>query len=376
MQFGGFGGFGIEVPFSVDLTKLPTGLAQAEALISQASARIDTKMRSVAGGGTLGMHMDAALNERARAASAFSRAIEQRLSAEASSIRDYAEGLGEKTRTAFFGAGEQSGDAYARGMSSSIERKLAAGALKFAIVGVADQALRGLADAIKNASDWQDVGISIGERLLAGIKSVPIAGAFAEIGEAMSAAAIPDEVAESNSFSSWAAWIMYGVKPGSKPRSSLRGMPGDTGSTTTSDDLARDAERQRYYEEHARAMREAAAIDEAFNLKEQYDSEQQRQAKMADEESKREQARMLGFAISARQDKLSLIRDMMGNVGSTNAADFLNEGQTAIGGYRFAQANASQLVAENTKTLVGLTKDANRILDDIKRLEMERNDLR
>lgn len=323
--------------------------------------------------------------------------------------------------------GAAAGESFAKGFdgekrASEIERKLTAGIKKFVIVGAADTLIRGMAQAMREANDWGDVGMIIGNKVLDGIKSVPIAGAFGELGEALSERLAP----AADDVDGWAKWrvALRMVPGGSMLEKPLLGDAGNIGASAKGDtrgptinsapamrafDAANsrlsefgmapsELQEKRFNEELKRLEAEGKAaqlvdLDERLGVV-RATMQQQLQA-MRDEEQEAEQARrdiedaaldderwraqdrefaaerkrIDEAAMDSRRERLGLIEDEMSALRGVSASNFIEARDTAIGSFRFAQDNASEILADNSERLVTLTERQVQLLDDIKRLQ-------
>lgn len=368
-------GAGLEVQFTSDLAALDKILAEGEQKVAAAASRIEQRTRAAS-----------RTQANATANAWWTRGNGIASLDERMAIAARAEEL-PQTTTAFFGAGRKAGGAFGDGVNdgaaSAISRKLASGALKFAIVGLADSVVRGIGEAVRNSRGLEDAGVSIAERVFDGIKSVPIAGAFGELGQALSEQLI----------------VPLFDTPGS-----TRGMRGEfnTGSEVLKrfDELTRQAnesqlpesERQRNEMERTiselwatglgsgASMTEVAARSKALRqamsgpidaMKAREDAaaadvendrilrENEARDKQADDEKRRRaDARaaaddawkgILRQRLGRAGGDLAIAQQMLSGLAMPSPADFITTATTAIGGYRVGQQDASKMIADNTR---------------------------
>jgi hypothetical protein len=365
---------GISVQFDVGLANLDRGLAAAEQKIAQSASRIESKTK-VAGS--------------AFRQGSFTRAMEKsRIGDEISDAMDSA-----VPKTII--SGDKAGETYAKSMATSLQRKLAAGAARFALVGAADAMLRGLADGIKENKGMGGLAVSVVESLHEGLKSIPLVGAFSELGEA-----IGNKMGDGIAAGIVTQATGLGHKIDERGSLTIADIRGRSRSLEISRMGSFDGEAAKFNDEMSRlelenkdnpsvlneikAYRERfnadlkSRISESVNAREVAKYREDEADWKAGQEFKRQQQAerdqeaitlkrgQISAVVGERQSKLELIRDMMQGVSRASAEDFVTTAQTAAGSFRTGQRDASRIMADNTKMLVDLQRQENDIVEEIR----------
>ena len=317
-------------------------------------------------------------------------------------VQRYANSLEPMKAKAFF-SGEESGRAFAAGFeradpASKIEKQLTNGLKKFLVLGAADSALRGLADAIANNKSWTDAGITIGERLFEGLKSVPIVGAFGELGTAIGNG-IGDGIAEMLGASPGRAGYtvdkaasanvarldamsrsmsMENLNPIERMRAEFENEMaslGTGGDETTRNRIASvraqfDA-RERKMLDDMRNQREVAAYrEQEADDKRRAEYQVEAIARKAKDDASANR-RAISGSIDARRESLGMVGDELGMLGGITASRFIERRDTALGAFSFAQQGADKTLADTSVKMLELTKRQTELLQEIKNLQAE-----
>jgi hypothetical protein len=406
---------GISVQFDVQLAQLDAKLPQAISKIAAASKQIDAITKQ-----SMSSMMDESVRMQDAAISKLGESIKNKWSflgqgrggsrsalrsARVEIMRSEMAGIAQEASAieqafqskSVFGTGamERFGETGANGMASSLQRKLASGAAKFALVGAADAVLRGVADAIRENKGAGGMAESIAESLHNGLKNLPLVGAFSELGEA-----IGNKMGDGIAAGIVTQATGLGHKIDEKGGLTIADIRGRSRSLEISRMGSFDGEAAKFNDEMSRLELEnkdnpsvlkeirsyrekfnadlKSRISESVNAKEVAKYREDEADWKAGQEFKRQQqaARdqeavtlkrgQISAVVGERQSKLELIRDMMQGVSRASAEDFITTAQTAAGSFRTGQRDASRIVADNTKMLVDLQRQENDIVEEIR----------
>jgi hypothetical protein len=356
-----------------------------------------------------------ALDAAMKRAEAMARDGGQRMAAAQADGMAGAGDLTDRIPKVFGVAGQNAAEEFGKGFeranpTSKIGRQLESGLKKFIAITFVDTIIRGIAEAVEKDLSLFDTGMLIGQRVLDGIKSVPIVGAIGELGSA-----IGNRITVEGGF--------VDEMMGTTPTGNRRGMAGefaqgsnilaamDAETQRLGDDLlSADQIRRREFEksiEDFKAKAAAASVSgddinaairnrrEAFEAREQrmieaararreveeyraseeewkrgreFQRQQLEEQRQADNKRQRE---TMAAEIAARREMVGTVGDEMKILSGVTASQFVETRDTAIGGFRFAQENADRILADNSVKLLELTKKQTDLLQEIKNLQSE-----